>query len=122
MGLGASIFTPSSASVKENCSSAPSESCLGDKHFGLALGGKQTFSTRSAYRVLCPRVLENAHSSWRIIWALQVPQRIRVFMWLVMREALLTNVECTRRHLSPSGICQLCNREDEAVLHVLRGC
>ncbi|KAL4363421.1 hypothetical protein GQ457_04G013320 [Hibiscus cannabinus] len=82
----------------------------------------QRFSTRSAYRVLCPRVLENAHSFWRLIWALQVPQRIRVFMWLVMREALLTNVERTRRHMAHSGLCRVCNREDEDVLHALRGC
>ncbi|KAK9031098.1 hypothetical protein V6N11_032490 [Hibiscus sabdariffa] len=100
----------------------PPNPALGTDTLGWRWEENKRFSTRSAYRVLCPRVLENPHSSWRIIWALQVLQRIRVFMWLVMREVLLTNVERTRRHLSPSGICRLCNREDEDVLHVLRGC
>ncbi|KAK8512984.1 hypothetical protein V6N12_030392 [Hibiscus sabdariffa] len=122
MGLGAFIFTHSSTSFKENCSYAPPNPALGTDTFGWRGEENKRFTTRSAYRVLCPRVLENAHSSWRIIWALQVPQLVRVFMWLVLREALLTNVERTRRHMSTSSIYRLCNRDDEDVLHVLRGC
>ncbi|KAK8579235.1 hypothetical protein V6N12_069564 [Hibiscus sabdariffa] len=31
----------------------------------------QQFTTRSAYKALCPRVLENDQAYWRTIWALQ---------------------------------------------------
>ncbi|KAL4340929.1 hypothetical protein GQ457_08G016820 [Hibiscus cannabinus] len=84
----------------------PPNPALGTDTLGWRWEENKRFTTRSAYRVLCPRVLENSHSSWRIIWALQ---------------ALLMNFERTRHHMSHSGICRLCNREDEDVLHVLRG-
>ncbi|KAL4284355.1 hypothetical protein GQ457_16G011300 [Hibiscus cannabinus] len=108
--------------LKKIAALPPPNPALGMDSLSWRWEDNQRFSTRSAYRVLCPRVLENAHSFWRLIWALQVPQRIRVFMWLVMREALLTNVEHTRRHMASSGLCRVCNREDEDVLHALRGC
>ncbi|KAK8497870.1 hypothetical protein V6N12_055719 [Hibiscus sabdariffa] len=95
---------------------------LGANSLGWRWEENQQFTTYSAYKVLCPRVLENNQAYRRSIWALQVSQRIRVFMWLVMRGGLLTNCERTRRHMSSSSIYQLCHQEDEDVLHAIRGC
>ncbi|KAK8613909.1 hypothetical protein V6N13_101663 [Hibiscus sabdariffa] len=42
----------------------------------------------------------NRNAKWRKIWALRVPQRVRVFMWLAAHQSHLTNVERVKRHLA----------------------
>ncbi|KAK8669755.1 hypothetical protein V6N13_107179 [Hibiscus sabdariffa] len=50
---------------------------------------------------------QNRNAKWRKIWALRVPQRVRVFTWLAAHQAHLTNVERVRRHLAVSDECTL---------------
>ncbi|KAK8600341.1 hypothetical protein V6N12_050197 [Hibiscus sabdariffa] len=44
------------------------------------------------------------------------------FLWLVMHQRILTNVERERRHLSSVRLCQLCRNEDEDTDHILCRC
>ena len=49
------------------------------------------FSTRSTY--MSQTENGNARWKWKNLWKLKVPQRSRMFMWLLCSESLLTNVE-----------------------------
>lgn len=42
------------------------------------------------------------------IWKVCAPQRVRMFLWLLFRDRLLTNVERARRGIAQSTICGLC--------------
>lgn len=48
--------------------------------------------------------------------------RVRTFIYLVMKGALLTNKERHRRHMTDNSLCQLCGMGEEDIFHVLRRC
>ncbi|KAK9015627.1 hypothetical protein V6N11_006726 [Hibiscus sabdariffa] len=89
----------------------------------------RTFSVRSAYKALTadtttplvPISTDNTNC-WSRIWKLQVQQRVRVFLWLVLHQRIMTNVERKRRHLAISDVCASCQSEAETIIHVLRDC
>ncbi|CAA0832753.1 Unknown protein [Striga hermonthica] len=98
------------------------EAGLDSRYWGFSENGQ--FTTKSAYSYLFGTHQPTAsdRSSWRIIWKWVGPQRIRQFLWLVVQEKLLTNVERRRRHLTDSSTCPLCGRGEESTLHCLRDC
>ncbi|MBA0809502.1 hypothetical protein Gohar_025151, partial [Gossypium harknessii] len=50
------------------------------------------------------------------------PQRVRFFLWLALKQRLLTNAERARRGLGIDGVCQVCGHGSEDIMHVLRDC
>lgn len=44
---------------------------------------------------------------WKLIWKSKAPQRVRVFLWLLWQEKILTNGERVQRHMSDEGHCVL---------------
>ncbi|OMO68562.1 reverse transcriptase [Corchorus capsularis] len=59
---------------------------------------------------------------WKKIWRLDVPPRVKHFLWLVRHGRLLTKLACFRRHITSIATCSRCGVADESVLHVLRDC
>ncbi|KAK8298923.1 hypothetical protein V6Z12_D05G288400 [Gossypium hirsutum] len=59
---------------------------------------------------------------WQQIWTLKCPQRVRIFLWLVCKEKLLTNAERKQRTLTKDKLCQICHAPHESILHILRDC
>ncbi|KAK8519829.1 hypothetical protein V6N12_003800 [Hibiscus sabdariffa] len=45
-----------------------------------------------------------------------------MFLWLVLRQRLMTNVERVRRGLSSDPSCSSCGCYSETILHILRDC
>ncbi|KAE8731273.1 hypothetical protein F3Y22_tig00002840pilonHSYRG00903 [Hibiscus syriacus] len=43
-----------------------------------------TFATNSAYQWLLDRNWDDENKNWDFIWKLQIPQRIRFFLWLAL--------------------------------------
>jgi len=82
------------------------------------------FSVRSAYEMLTvdevPR--PNMASFFNCLWKVRVPERVKTFLWLVGNQAVMTEEERHRRHLSASNVCQVCKGGVESMLHVLRDC
>ncbi|CAA7032614.1 unnamed protein product [Microthlaspi erraticum] len=82
------------------------------------------FSVSSAYSFLTndttPR--QNLGALFRRVWSVVAPERVRVFLWLSVHQVLMTNVERQRRHLSESGMCQVCKGANETIIHILRDC
>ncbi|KAK8697852.1 hypothetical protein V6N13_113987 [Hibiscus sabdariffa] len=59
---------------------------------------------------------------WTRVWKIPVPQRVRVFVWLVFHGRLLANAEQVRRHILDSELCDFCGAVREDIEHVLRSC
>ena len=59
---------------------------------------------------------------FRGMWHVVALERVRIFLWLVGQQAIMTNAERYRRHLSGTDVCQVCKGEIETILHVLRDC
>ncbi|KAH1048009.1 hypothetical protein J1N35_038793 [Gossypium stocksii] len=70
-----------------------------------ARSGLGNFSVRSA----CWASKENSWNSyddaWKIIWKYKGPQRVRLFLWLIAKQRLLTNSERARRGIGHSSAC-----------------
>ncbi|GLT30338.1 hypothetical protein SLA2020_051420 [Shorea laevis] len=60
--------------------------------------------------------------SWLWIWKLQCVERIRMFVWLLVRGRVLTNSVCFTRHMTASPACPRCEVFDETPIHLLRDC
>ncbi|KAM1568713.1 hypothetical protein ACFX10_033910 [Malus domestica] len=59
---------------------------------------------------------------WKIIWHLEVPSKIRHFLWLTLHQGLPTRVALFKRRLSPSPTYPLFLCDDEIVKHVFLSC
>ncbi|CAA7036500.1 unnamed protein product [Microthlaspi erraticum] len=56
------------------------------------------------------------------IWTVVVPERVRLFLWLVAHQVIMTNVERKRRHIGDSDVCVVCKGDFETIIHTLRDC
>ncbi|CAI9114900.1 OLC1v1015718C1 [Oldenlandia corymbosa var. corymbosa] len=84
--------------------------------------GDGNFSTSSAYASLTPTEVERNNKLWRVIWSWTGPQRVRQFLWLVAKEAILTNSQRWNRRIADSPACDLCGGALESTMHALRDC
>lgn len=60
--------------------------------------------------------------TWKIIWQLNVSQKIKVFLWKAMHNILPVRDNLVRRRVVNSGRCPLCEQENETVEHALLFC
>ncbi|KAK7273124.1 hypothetical protein RIF29_14170 [Crotalaria pallida] len=57
------------------------------------------------------------------LWKWQGPQRIGILLWKMLNDALLTNENRRRRHLTVDDGCPLCNgNETKSILYTFRDC
>nr|POE81420.1 putative ribonuclease h protein [Quercus suber] len=61
-------------------------------------------------------------SIWNGIWKLEVPNRIKLFMWRAGNDSLPTRVNLVCRKLLTESTCPLCKLEPEDTLHALWKC
>ncbi|KAL4331840.1 hypothetical protein GQ457_07G045030 [Hibiscus cannabinus] len=103
------------------CIRPPDESDMPDKPI-WSLNAKNVFDIKSAYASLNSGTWEPESGCWKAIWSLQVPQRLRIFLWLSHKAKLMTNVERCRRSLSQQALCPCCHEFPETLLYVFRDC
>jgi hypothetical protein len=92
------------------------------------------FSVRSAYKLglsLVHQERDNEALSaapvgnkpiWKTIWKSNVPEKVRIFAWRAVHNALATKVNKHRRHMPVSGMCMACGLEQEDVSHMIFRC
>ncbi|XP_072064218.1 uncharacterized protein [Arachis hypogaea] len=100
--------------------SPPSTWKEGD-HIAWANSADGVFSLKSAYNSLQNDPGIQNHI-FKLIWRWKGPERIRYFLWLVAHDAILTNAERIRRHMSQNAACPICQHRDETTMHVLHDC
>lgn len=80
------------------------------------------FPTKSAYLAVKQSPPPAMNGNFNLVWRWPGPERIRVFLWKVYLEILLTNAERARRHISTFSLCSICGGADESLLHTFRDC
>lgn len=85
------------------------------------------YTVKSGYRFL----QDNAENSqapaqdsafWKKIWSLEVPSKLKNFVWHACKEALPTKRNLNKRKITPDGLCDLCKAGVEDCSHVLFFC
>ncbi|KAL4325050.1 hypothetical protein GQ457_11G008270 [Hibiscus cannabinus] len=80
------------------------------------------FTVASAYMRILEPGWEAVDSKWSWVWSLAVTPRIRMFIWLVLKQRLMTNEERCRRGFSFDASCPSCGCVSESITHILRDC
>ncbi len=79
-----------------------------------------TFTTGSAYQFLTFDGVDDRRL--RHLWNIKIPQRVKLFLWLAVRNRLPTTDFLTKRGWTGPSICYLCNRAEEGLEHLLFNC
>uniref|UniRef100_A0A6N2MZS1 RNase H type-1 domain-containing protein n=1 Tax=Salix viminalis TaxID=40686 RepID=A0A6N2MZS1_SALVM len=79
-------------------------------------------SVRTAYMVQEKGGAMDRDPLWRIIWKWKGLERIRVFLWTVGHNAIMTNEVRWRRKMTDNKYCGQCVNVVETVTHALRDC
>jgi hypothetical protein len=87
----------------------------------LTGGNKMNFSVSDMYMKLCGYSGEEVTSNWKKAWRINVPEKVRSFMWLMMHERLLTNALKNKMRLC-HAMCNYCGDVEETILHAMRDC
>ncbi|KAJ1438741.1 Reverse transcriptase zinc-binding domain, partial [Sesbania bispinosa] len=115
------VLPPPSIFVKVQAMIPPSP----DKGPDLIAWGKNvdgSFTIASAYNFLAGVDNLSQVRTFKLIWQWNGPQRIKILLWKIAHNALLTNAERFRRHLTTNAKCPRCLSQDEDLLHVFRDC
>lgn len=72
------------------------------------------FTTKTAYELVSESSLQRHNEGlWKMVWKIQGPKRVRVFMWKLLNNGVLTNDVRLRRHMTSSDLCPLCRSSAE---------
>ena len=91
----------------------------------------ENFSVKSAYRVARRLQGEDTAGSstssaytkiWKVLWNLNIPNKIKVFGWRACADILPTRVNLVQRRVLTDDKCSICLREPENTIHVLWEC
>jgi hypothetical protein len=89
------------------------------------------YTVRSAYRRLFDEqhqrrsdgsASSSSDKTWKRIWGLCVPPKIRVFWWRVVNEFLPAKQVLHRRHIERTPNCEVCGADEESIKHILMDC
>jgi hypothetical protein len=91
------------------------------------------YSVKSACKLVYSRKHNEAAShqpsssgdgTWRAVWKLVVPPKVKVFWCRVLHQFLTTRQVLHKRHIEPNPIasCEVCGEQEESIRHVLLDC
>nr|KYP65965.1 Putative ribonuclease H protein At1g65750 family [Cajanus cajan] len=80
------------------------------------------FTLRSAHEISSSMQVTNSPPIFKMIWRWKGPERVRVLLWKIAHNSLLTNACRFKLGLSDNPSCSLCMHDTEDTLHVLRDC
>uniref|UniRef100_A0A453DAW8 Reverse transcriptase zinc-binding domain-containing protein n=1 Tax=Aegilops tauschii subsp. strangulata TaxID=200361 RepID=A0A453DAW8_AEGTS len=78
---------------------------------GWAPGPKRRFTTKSMYKLLESNL---AGCDYRWIWKAKIPLKIRIFMWQLFQDAVLTRDVMKRRKWPGNANCSFCAARETA--------
>lgn len=57
-----------------------------------------------------------------MFWKMKIPQKLKVFIWLIFHNKLPTNFLRAKRGMIISDLCPRCNNSPETINHLFRDC
>jgi hypothetical protein len=92
--------------------------CEDDDKIAWSLNKNTVFSTRSVYTLL-EKPLAGSNNKW--IWKAKMPLKIKIFMWQLCQDAVLTRENMKKRKWPGSPTCSFC-RQVESNDHIFFTC
>jgi hypothetical protein len=89
-----------------------------DDKITWSLNKNAIFSTRSVYTLL-EKNLAGSHNNW--IWKAKIPLKIKIFMWQLCQDAILSRENMKRRNWLGAPTCSFC-RQVESNDHIFFTC
>ncbi|KAH9672066.1 reverse transcriptase domain-containing protein [Citrus sinensis] len=80
------------------------------------------YSVRSCYKVLNPITPDSGANVWRKLWNLQVPNKVKNFIWRAAHNVLPTATNLISKRVDVPSTCSVCNAYEKTVLHSLVAC
>ena len=107
--------------------------CLTEANDQLYWPGKVdgVYSVKAGYRLLIedeltsiagPMAPPQPKSTWKGLWNLRIPNRIKTLLWRATSDALPSRVNLMKRKVFSDATCQVCGSEPETSLHALWQC
>jgi hypothetical protein len=59
---------------------------------------------------------------WKTIWALEVPNPVKIFLWKACHDLLPTRVNLYHKRVVEDKSCPCCTREEETIFHAISSC
>lgn len=87
-------------------------------HSKMELGKEWPFSVKSLYKQMCNSEIN--YPSQRI-WKAKIPPKVKVFMWLIDQNAILTKYSLSKRNWHGDLRCKLCTKH-ETINHLFFYC
>ncbi|RYR63043.1 hypothetical protein Ahy_A04g020830 [Arachis hypogaea] len=69
-----------------------------------------------------PSTSQDWREVWKVIWKLQVPQKVRMFLWKAVHRILPVNKNLHQKRITVAPTCSICQREEETIEHALLLC
>lgn len=87
------------------------------------------YSVKSGYQVALrlkfpnyPSTSKTSMTEWNMIWKLQIPTKIKIFMWRAAQNLLPTVENLWKKKVVQNPLCQRCSCKGENVFHALVEC
>ncbi|MBA0678150.1 hypothetical protein Goari_019511, partial [Gossypium aridum] len=77
---------------------------------------------KSTYRIIKKSSWNPREEAWNVPWKVHGPQRVQIFLWLVLKQWLLTQEKRLRRGFGSDARCLICGHDVEDVIHVVKDC
>ena len=92
-----------------------------DKHdnYYVKSGYQLSLRLKSSY-LASSSDLSKTH--WKNIWSMEIPEKIKIFMWRVAQNMLPTAYNLWKRKAIKEPMCGRCSKEKEDDFHALIGC
>ena len=92
-----------------------------DGEYSVKLGYK-FLQNEVLQQQLGPSNIDTMKPLWTSLWSLDVPGKIRNFLWRSCRNSLPTKDNLMQRKVIPENQCEQCKSHKEDILHVLYSC
>lgn len=87
------------------------------------------YSVKSGYQVAlglkfpnCPSTSRISLTEWNVIWKLEIPAKVKIFIWRAAQNLLATGENLWKRKVAKEPWCQRCGSKVENVFHALIEC
>ncbi|KAK9157254.1 hypothetical protein Scep_003828 [Stephania cephalantha] len=98
----------------------PLTDCLGEDKPFWGLTPSSSFTVSSIFEAVTEGVDVSRQRNQNLMWRRNGLGKVRMFLWLVLNNALLTNSEHARCHMVADSSREVCGAHQETIEHVLR--